>query len=39
VHEFLASHPEFVIDKAIPDKLLITVAPDGYLKRCDFSVT
>lgn len=33
VHEFLASHPEFTIDAAIPDKLLITVAPDGYLKR------
>jgi cephalosporin hydroxylase len=33
VHEFLASHPEFEIDRTIQDKLLITVAPDGYLKR------
>jgi len=33
VHEFLSSHPEFAIDSTIPDKLLITVAPDGYLKR------
>lgn len=33
VHEFLATHPEFEIDRSIPDKLLITVAPDGYLKR------
>jgi mRNA interferase MazF len=27
------SHPEFEIDKSIQHKLLITVAPDGYLKR------
>ncbi len=33
VHEFLSSHPEFTIDSTIPDKLLITVAPDGYLRR------
>ena len=33
VHEYLKSHPEFEIDAAIPNKLLITVAPDGYLKR------
>lgn len=33
VHEYLARHPEFEIDRSIPDKLLITVAPDGYLKR------
>jgi len=33
VHEFLRSHPEFEIDADIPNKLLITVAPDGYLKR------
>jgi cephalosporin hydroxylase len=33
VREFLATHPEFEIDRSIPDKLLITVAPDGYLKR------
>jgi cephalosporin hydroxylase len=33
VWEFLKSHPEFEIDKSIPHKLLITVAPDGYLRR------
>ncbi len=33
VCEYLKSHDEFVIDKSIQDKLLITVAPDGYLKR------
>ena len=33
VWEFLQSHLEFVIDPEIPQKLLITVAPDGYLKR------
>jgi cephalosporin hydroxylase len=31
--KYLESHPEFVIDKSIQHKLLITVAPDGYLKR------
>jgi len=33
VHEYLKSHPEFVIDKAMDNKLQITVAPDGFLKR------
>jgi cephalosporin hydroxylase len=33
VHEYLKSHPEFMIDKQIDHKLLISVAPDGYLKR------
>lgn len=33
VHEYLKSHPELQIDKQIQDRLLITVAPDGYLKR------
>lgn len=33
VWEFLKSHPEFEIDRDIQNKLLITVAPDGYLKR------
>lgn len=33
VHEWLKSHPEFEIDKNIDSKLLISVAPDGYLKR------
>jgi cephalosporin hydroxylase len=33
VREFLNSHPEFALDKSIQHKLLITVAPDGFLKR------
>ena len=33
VREYIKNHSEFVIDKEIPHKLLITVAPDGYLKR------
>ena len=33
VHEWLKSHPQFEIDKGINNKLLISVAPDGYLKR------
>lgn len=33
VWEYLKSHSEFEIDKSIQNKLLITVAPDGYLKR------
>ncbi|MES2681194.1 MAG: cephalosporin hydroxylase family protein [Bacteroidota bacterium] len=33
VFEYLKTHPEFEIDKNVDGKLLITVAPDGYLKR------
>lgn len=33
VWEFLKANDKFVIDKEIESKLLITVAPDGYLKR------
>lgn len=33
VWEYLKTHPEFEIDTSIQNKLLITVAPDGYLKR------
>jgi cephalosporin hydroxylase len=33
VREYLKKHPEFEIDETIEHKLLITVAPDGYLKR------
>jgi cephalosporin hydroxylase len=33
VCEYLKTHPEFEIDKRIQHKLLITVAPDGYLRR------
>lgn len=33
VREYLAAHPEFEIDRGIDDRLLISVAPGGYLKR------
>jgi cephalosporin hydroxylase len=33
VWDFLKRHSEFEIDKSIQHKLVITVAPDGYLKR------
>ena len=33
VWEYLTTHPEFEIDAAINQKLPITVAPDGFLKR------
>lgn len=33
VWEYLKTHAEFEIDKSIQQKLMITVAPDGYLKR------
>jgi cephalosporin hydroxylase len=33
VYEFLKSHPEFIIDRDIDNKLLVSVAPEGYLKR------
>jgi cephalosporin hydroxylase len=33
VWEFLKENDNFIIDKDIQNKLLITVAPDGYLRR------
>jgi cephalosporin hydroxylase len=33
VYEYLKTHSEFEIDKNMDHKLLISVAPDGYLKR------
>ncbi len=33
VTEFIEKNPKFKIDKNIQEKLLITAAPDGYLKR------
>jgi cephalosporin hydroxylase len=33
VWKYLQTHPEFEIDKSIQHKLLVTVAPEGYLKR------
>ena len=31
--EFLSSHPEFEVDRRVDQKLLITVSPDGFLRR------
>ena len=33
VHEFLKANDDFVINKEIDNKLLVSVAPDGYMKR------
>ena len=33
VHEWLRTHPEFEIDRSIEDRLLLTSAPDGFLRR------
>jgi cephalosporin hydroxylase len=33
VDEYLESHPEFEVDRQFDDKLQISVAPGGYLKR------
>ena len=33
IREYLKTHTEFQIDQNVHHKLLITVAPDGYLKR------
>lgn len=35
VWEYLKKHSEFEIDKSISDKLQITVAPEGYLRRVE----
>lgn len=33
VREFLTAHPEFEVDRAVDGKLLLSVAPEGYLRR------
>jgi cephalosporin hydroxylase len=33
VREFLSGHADFEVDRAVEDKLLVTVAPGGYLRR------
>ena len=33
VWEWIRQHPGFVIDKSVEDRLLVTSAPDGFLKR------
>jgi cephalosporin hydroxylase len=38
VHAFLKDHAEFEIDSRIDKKLLITVAPDGFLRRREYDI-
>lgn len=33
VHQWLSEHPEFEVDSAMPQRLQVTVAPDGFLRR------
>ena len=33
IHAFLASHPEFEIDRALCDRFVVTPHPDGWLRR------
>lgn len=33
VWQWIKSHPEFVIDHSVADRLLVTSAPDGFLRR------
>jgi cephalosporin hydroxylase len=33
VEEYLPAHPEFEVDRRVENKLLVTVAPGGYLRR------
>ncbi|MNR49301.1 Cephalosporin hydroxylase [compost metagenome] len=33
VRQYLKDHPEFEIDKKIDTKLMVTVAPNGFLLR------
>jgi cephalosporin hydroxylase len=33
LRDYLKTHPEFVIDKAIEGRLMVSVAADGFLKR------
>jgi len=33
VTEYISTHPEFEVDKALDEKLQISVAPEGFLKR------
>ena len=34
VREYLTQNPNFEVDEDMEAKLLITVAPGGYLRRC-----
>lgn len=33
IHEWLGEHPEFEIDRSVEDRILVTSAPDGFLRR------
>jgi cephalosporin hydroxylase len=39
VRRFLAGHPEFVEDRGVADRLLLSVAPGGYLRRREAAVS
>jgi len=39
VRKYLKTHPEFELDSQIDNKLLISVAPNGYLKRVEESAS
>jgi cephalosporin hydroxylase len=39
VTDYLKSHPEFEVDKNIQNKIMITVAPDGYLRRVKWKIS
>ena len=33
IRQWLASHPDFAVDRSMESRLMITVAPEGFLKR------
>jgi cephalosporin hydroxylase len=33
VRQWLQDHPEFSIDRSVQAKLMVTVAPDGFLRK------
>ncbi|MDP3085506.1 MAG: cephalosporin hydroxylase family protein [Rubrivivax sp.] len=33
IWEWIKDHPEFVIDRSVEDRILVTSAPDGFLRR------
>ena len=33
VRQWLGTHPEFIVDVAVQNKLMVTVAPEGFLRR------
>ncbi len=35
VHQWLPRHPEFTVDAAMESRLMVTVAPEGFLRRAE----